>query len=89
MTDGLNMPHGLSLTERKKLTMTGALEVVGFDENCVIVKTTLGTLAVQGQQLQLKQLTLEGGNVAVEGEIESLQYEQRRAEGGWMSRLFR
>ena len=89
MTDGLNMPHGLSLTERKKLTMTGALEVVSFDENCVIVKTTLGTLAVQGQQLQLKQLTLEGGNVAVEGEIESLQYEQCRAEGGWMSRLFR
>ena len=89
MADGWNGPHGLSLTERKKLTVTGALEVVSFDENCVIVKTTLGTLVIQGQQLQLKQLTLEGGNVAVEGEIGSVQYEQKRSEGGWMSRLFR
>ena len=89
MADGLSVPHSLSLTERKKLTMTGAQEVVSFDESCVVMKTTLGTLMVQGQQLQLKQLTLEGGNVAVEGEIESLRYEQGRTDGGWLSRLFR
>ena len=87
MADGLNGPHGLSLTERKKLTVTGALEVVSFDENCVIVETTLGTLVIQGRQLQLKQLTLEGGNVAVEGEISALQYEQSRAGGSWLRRL--
>ena len=87
MTDGLNGIHGLTLSERKKLNMTGAQEVVSFDEGCVVVKTSLGTLVVQGQSLQLKQL--EGGNVAVEGEIAGLQYEQTRPEGGWLSRIFR
>ena len=67
--------------------MTGALEVVSFDETSVVVKTTLGTLVIQGQNLQLKQLTLDGGNVAVEGEIGSLQYEHDRPAGGWLSWL--
>lgn len=88
MTDGQTLPHSLSLNERKKLTMTGVSEVVSFDDGCVVVKTALGTLVVQGCQLQLKQLTLDGGNVAVEGEISSLHYEQSRQRGGWAGRLF-
>ena len=80
------LPHKLSLDQRKNLTMTGVTEVVSFDENTVVLKTGLGMLVVQGQQLQLKTLTLEGGNVAVEGEINSLTYEQIR-QGGWLGRL--
>ena len=80
------LPHKLSLDQRKSLTMTGVNEVVSFDENTVVLKTGLGMLVVQGQQLQLKTLTLDGGNVAVEGEISSLSYEQVR-QGGWLGRL--
>ena len=80
------LPHKLSLDQRKNLTMTGVTEVVSFDENTVVLKTGLGMLVVQGQQLQLKTLTLDGGNVAVEGEISSLVYEQIR-QGGWLGRL--
>lgn len=87
MSEGQNLPHALSLTERKKLTMTGAQEVVSFDETFVVLKTALGTLTVQGNGLQLKQLSPEGGSVAVEGEITGLQYEQPRRSGGWLSRL--
>ena len=87
MSDMLNLPHGLTLTERKKLTLTGALEVVSFDESFVVLKTALGTLTVLGENLQLKQLNPEGGNVAVEGEISALQYEQPRSAGGWLQRL--
>ena len=80
------LPHKLSLDQRKNLTMTGVTEVVSFDENTVVLKTGLGVLVVQGAQLQLKNLTLDGGNVAVEGEITSLTYEQIR-QGGWLGRL--
>ena len=80
------LPHKLSLDQRKSLTMTGVNEVVSFDENTVVLKTALGMLVVQGQQLQLKTLTLDGGNVAVEGQINSLVYEQIR-QGGWLGRL--
>ena len=88
MSDGQTLPHALALTERKKLTMTGVTEVVSFDETFVVLKTSLGTLVVQGSGLQLKQLTPEGGNVTVEGEITGLQYEQPRHRSGWAGRLF-
>lgn len=87
MSDTVNLPHELNLSERKKLTMTGALEVVSFEESFVVLKTALGTLTVLGENLQLKQLNPEGGNVAVEGEISALQYEQSRSGGSWLRRL--
>lgn len=89
MVDQQQIPHKLNLDDRKKLTMTGVTEVVSFDENAVVLKTGLGTLLIQGQQLQLKTLTLEGGNVAVEGQIAALSYEEPRQSGGWLSRLLR
>lgn len=82
-----HLPHKLQLNERKSLTMTGVAEVVSFDENTVVVQTSLGLLVVQGQQLQLKNLTLDGGQVAVEGSISALSYEEPR-QSGWR-RLFR
>lgn len=83
-----HLPHRLQLNERKSLTMTGVAEVVSFDENTVVLQTSLGLLVVQGQQLQLKNLTLEGGGqVAVEGSIRGLSYEEPR-QTGWRG-LFR
>ena len=82
-----HLPHKLQLNERKKLTMTGVTEVVSFDETAVVLQTSLGLIIVQGQQLQLKNLSLEGGQVAVEGDINALSYEEPR-QGGWR-RLFR
>ena len=87
MADTVNLPHALTLSERNRLTMTGALEVVSFDESFVVRKTSLGTLTVLGENLQLKQLNPEGGKGAVEGEISALQYEQSRSGGSWLRRL--
>lgn len=82
------MPHGLQLKDRQKLTVTGVSEVVSFEENAVVLQTTMGTLIVQGQQLQLKNLSLEGGQVAVDGTVSALVYEEPRFKGSWRQRLF-
>lgn len=81
------MPHKLILNERKVLTMTGVSEVVSFDELCVILQTDLGRLIIQGRDLKLKQLSLEGGQVEVDGVIGALNYEEPRERGGWVRRL--
>ena len=82
-----HLPHKLQLNERTKLTMPGVTEVVSFDETAVVLQTSLGLLIVQGQQLSLKNLSLDGGQVAVEGSISALAYEEPR-QSGWR-RLFR
>ena len=79
--------HSLQLKERKQLTVTGVSEVISFDENAVVLQTGMGTLIVQGQQLQLKNLSLEGGQVAVEGNISALIYEEARVKESWWQRL--
>lgn len=76
------LPHKLQLNERRQLTMSGVTEVVSFDENTVVLQTALGMLIVQGSQLQLKTLSLEGGQVVVDGNISALIYEEPR-EKGW------
>ena len=82
------MPHRLTLNERSALTMTGVTEVVSFEDSTVVLHTSLGTLIVQGQNLQLKTLSLEGGDIAVEGQVSALIYEESRPERGWLGRLF-
>ena len=78
----LQLPHKLTLQQRESLNMTGVTEVVSFEENAVVLHTGLGTLIVQGKDLQLKTLSLEGGQVAVEGTVSALIYEEPRV-GGW------
>ena len=82
------MPHKLTMTERNILTMTGVTEVISFDEACVVLRTSMGTLTVQGQELKLKTLSLEGGQIEVDGTVTALAYEEPRQSGGWSRRLF-
>lgn len=83
----MQMPHRLTLNERRQLSMTGVSEVVSFDDTAVVLRTELGTLVIQGKDLQLKTLSLEGGQVAVDGTVSSLHYEESRTGGGWLRRL--
>lgn len=87
MPDPIQLPHKLTLNERKTLSVTGVSEVVSFDDTAVMLHTALGTLMVQGEQLQLKSLSPDGGQMAVEGHISALAYEEPRPSGGFLRRL--
>ena len=87
MAEPVVLPHKLTLTERKNMVMTGVTEVGSFDEHAIVLKTGLGLLTVHGQGLQLKNLSLEGGQVAVDGSISAFIYEEPRSGG--LRRLLR
>lgn len=89
MYEQSELPHKLILNERKLLTVTGVTEVVSFDDASVIAHTGLGTLVVQGKDLQLKTLLPEGGQVIVEGTISTLVYEEPRPAGSLWQRLMK
>ena len=81
------LPHDLRMTGRQKLAMTGVTEVVRFEDTLVVLRTELGELMVRGEQLKLQTLSVEGGQMAVEGKISALVYEEPRQSGSWLSRL--
>ena len=78
--------HSLRLVGRAELTITGVTEVSRFEEDGVLLQTDMGELTVQGEQLQLKELSLDGGRVAGSGSISALIY-GRQQSGGWLHRL--
>lgn len=84
--ENIQLPHKLTLSERKALTVTGVTEVISFDDTTVVLGTVLGTLEVQGQALVLKTLSIDGGQVAVEGNVSALYYEEPRQKGGFWGR---
>lgn len=85
----LELPHKIALDGRSRLNMTGITEVESFDEGMVVLHTTRGTLVVRGQGLHLQLLSLDGGQVHVDGTVDSLTYEDTQKEaGGFLARLF-
>ena len=82
------MPHRLVLDGRSRLSITGVTDVLSFDEAAVLLRTEMGVLTVLGRELRLKTLSPEGGQVAVEGNVDSLVYEQSRDDRGLWHRLF-
>ncbi len=74
----------LVMEARRKLTLTGATEVIRFDEDLVELDTALGPVTIEGREMKLKTLSLDTGTVVVEGELCSFRYEQPRRKRGFL-----
>ena len=61
--------HALILKGRGKLSVSGVVDVQNFDESLVSMETSLGLLLVRGSGLHIERLSLEGGELELEGEI--------------------
>lgn len=84
--------HQLILAEREKLTLDGVLHVESFDDGEIVLETELGGLVVQGEDLHIKELNLEKGNLLVQGYIQSVEYlgdSLGKKSRGFLARLFR
>ena len=71
--------QNLVLENREKLSISGVLDVLSFDDQVVIVETELGLLNVKGDNLRINKLSLDTSEVVVEGDIYSLVYSERDA----------
>ena len=81
-------PHLLTLDNRSLLTLTGVEDVPGFDEQTISVKLSDCSLVVKGSGLHISKLSLDSGDVVIDGKITSLQY-LGASSGSLRSRLFR
>lgn len=81
--------HTLALDNRRRLVLTGAEDVSGFNEESISVKTSAGTLLIKGSGLHIDRLNLETGDVTVDGTVNSLQYSGSGEARSRFSRLFR
>jgi sporulation protein YabP len=66
--------HKLILSNRRTGTITGVSDVISFDITEVLLETDQGMLMIKGSDLHVNRLTLEKGEVDIEGRIDSLAY---------------
>ena len=86
----LQRPHYVSMEERKKLSVSGVENVESFDEAEIVMQTNKGTLTIRGSELHIGKLSVDTGEVNIEGKIGELQYEDEApVSGGLFGRLFK
>ena len=81
-----SLPHRLELDGRERLQITGVEDVERFDEQCIVMRTDVGTLVVAGEGLHIGKLSLDGGELQVDGRIDTLTYEETPASRGSLLR---
>ena len=86
-----DMPHNIVMENRQKLSISGVYDVESFDEAAIELYTSAGMLCIRGSELHINKLSIENGEVAVDGEVASMEYAdgEYKRSGGFLSRLFR
>ncbi len=83
--------HNLILENRKKLSVSGVEDVESFNEEEIVLHTEMGVLVVRGEDLHINKLSVEVGEVIIEGSVSGVEYmEGGRGKGGsFLSRMFK
>lgn len=85
--------HKVSLSNRRTCTINGVSDVLSFDIHEILLETEQGMLMIKGNELHVNRLTLDKGEVDVEGRIDSLTYSDVTASAqkaeSLLARLFR
>ena len=84
--------QNLILENRQKLSVSGVLDVLSFDDQVVMIETELGLLTVKGENIRITKLSLDTAEVIIEGEISNLSYSQNKQDktsGSLLSKIFK
>lgn len=87
--------HRIVITNREQVSLEGVIHVDSFDDQEIILETELGMMAIRGEELHIKQLSLDNGQLSVEGVVRAVDYLEgglvnagKGRKRGFINRLF-
>ena len=72
--------HSLKLRDRRIGTVTGVQDIKSFDDKEILLFTKAGKLLIKGDQLHVKRLNLEKGEIDLEVRVDNLFYLSKNAD---------
>lgn len=84
-----NAIHDIIIESRKKVTMSGINDVENFDDETIVAGSEYGNITLSGHNLKISRLSVESGDMVVEGDIDSVVYSEKGIKGGFWGRVFR
>lgn len=80
--------HMVTIEGRCHARLTGVIDVESFHEEEAAVLTQAGLVIISGEELRLTRLDPDNGQVVIDGQILSLEYEQQpKAKHGLFARV--
>ena len=73
-----NIPHNVIIEGREKISISGVLDVESFDENEILLETSCGSMAVVGEDMRVDKLSIETGDIVIEGRIVCIEYNDKK-----------
>ena len=81
--------HSLHIENRSRIVLTGVTDVGSFDESSIRLETSAGSLQIQGENLQVTKLSLESGDITVDGAVNAVIYASAGGRNGsFFSKVF-
>lgn len=88
-----NFNHGITISERKSIIVSGVKKIDSFDNEEFLMDTTLGALVIKGEELEIIKLDTYQGNVSLKGKINSVFYAdsstRKEKENSFFNKLFK
>ena len=84
--------HKLTLEDRERMSITGVLDVLSFDEESIIAETEKGMLILRGNNIHVGKLNLDEGEVCIDGVIDSIEYSENgvtKGKNSFLNRIFK
>lgn len=81
--------HRVIMEQRGHMSVSGVESVDSFDDSEVVIQTTQGRLVVEGDDLHVGKLSLDAGEVTIDGLVTGLRYEESVSGGSLWTRLFK
>lgn len=87
-----NVIQNIVLENREKLSISGVLDVLSFDDQIIIVETELGILTIKGEDLRINKLSIDTSETIVNGNIMQIAYSENTVDKkgeGIFSKIFK
>ena len=75
-----NVIQNIVLENREKLSISGVLDVLSFDDQIIIVETELGLLTIKGEDLRINKLSIDTSETIVNGNIMQIAYSENTVD---------
>ena len=78
------------IENRGKLNISGIKEVISFDDETLLLDTSLGKMTVKGENIRVESFNTETGDLLATGKIHAVVYmSDAKTSGGFLSKIFK
>ena len=90
MEENFSTIQNVILENRNKLNISGIKEVISFDDETLLLDTSLGKMTIKGENIHIESFNTESGDLSAKGKFYAVVYmSDTKQSGGFLSRIFK